>query len=301
MTTPQPGIFALGTRHQHHLELDLRPGADLTDLRAALARIREPKVAGGAANLVLAFGPDLWARLAGPDGPEVPSLVPLEGPAGDRVPVTQHDLYAWVHGSGADDIIDTAMAVVAALAPVAEVVTDRRSFVYRDSRDMTGFVDGTANPSPTEAPGVACIPDGEPGAGGAHVLLQLWAHDLDRFGALEVDEQERVFGRTKADSTALPRDVRPADAHITVAEIHDEAGEELPIYRRSTPVATAQEQGLCFLAFSPDQERFTRMLTRMVGLGDSPRDRLLDFTEARASAAYFAPSLDDLVALGVTG
>lgn len=40
MPTPQPGIFALGTRSHHHLELDLAPGADRAAVVAALGALR---------------------------------------------------------------------------------------------------------------------------------------------------------------------------------------------------------------------------------------------------------------------
>ena len=48
-----------------------------------------------------------------------------------------------------------------------------------------------------EAPGEVLIPDGQPGAAGSHVLVMRWIHDLAAFEALPVEEQQRVFGRTK--------------------------------------------------------------------------------------------------------
>lgn len=130
-------------------------------------------------------------------------------------------------------------------------------------------------------------------------MTQRWIHDLGSFDELEVPEQERVIGRTKLDSVALPSDVRPADSHITRAEIHDAAGEERPIYRRSTPYGTAAEQGLYFLAFSAERDRFDAMLAQMYGTdGGGIRDRLLDFTTPVTGSYYFAPSAEVLFALG---
>ena len=61
----------------------------------------------------------------------------------------------WVHGTGEDIVLDVARAVGAALAPVADLRLSQPCFVYKDSRDLTGFVDGTANPRIEEAAEVA--------------------------------------------------------------------------------------------------------------------------------------------------
>ncbi len=297
MPTPQPGIFALGTRSHHHLELDLLGGAEPGDVVDALAAIAE--TTGGAANLVLGFGPDLWARLAPgavPDG--LGPFTEIVGREGHRAPATQHDIWAWVHGSAPDDVLDTALGVAARLGTVASLAQETECFVYHDSRDLTGFIDGTANPTPVEAPEVALVPEGQPGAGGSHVIAQRWVHDLESFNRLEVSEQEKVFGRTKPDSEELPEGVKPPDAHISLTEIHDERGEELPIFRRSTPFGGVAEKGLFFLGFSSDRSRFEKMLSAMFGVGEGQlRDRLLDFSTPVSGSFYFAPSLDDLEAL----
>lgn len=296
MPTPQPGIFALGTRSHRHLELDVAPATGTT----ALA---EPEVTGGGANLVVGLGATLWSRLL-PDREPPKGLGPfgaIQGRDGMGAPATQHDLWVWIHGSTADDVHDASTRAMASLAPVTVLAHELACFVYRDSRDLTGFVDGTANPAPAEAQDVACVPDGQPGAGGSHVLAQRWVHDLEAFGALAVGDQERVIGRTKLDSAELPPDQRPPDAHITLAEIHDEAGEERPVFRRSTPWGSASEQGLWFLAFSAERDRFDEMLAQLFGTGDRRlRDRLLDYTRPVSGAYYFAPSLEDLGDLAPT-
>jgi putative iron-dependent peroxidase len=289
---PQPGIFAQGTRSHYHLEFDLRSGVADDAVVAALGGLREPSVTAGGSNIVVGFGPALWRRLRPADAPA--ALADFEAVEGDgrRAPATQHDLWVWTHGTGEDVELDVARAVVVALAPVFDLAAEQPCFVYRDSRDLTGFIDGTENPPVEEAFDVALVPDGEPGAGGAFVLAQKWVHDLAKFHATSPPEQEGTIGRTKPDSVEL--DDKPATAHIARVVI-EEDGEELELYRRSTPYGRVGELGLYFLAFSADPTRFTKMLDRMFGVTDDGlHDHLTDFTTPVSGACYFAPSLDAL-------
>ncbi|MGZ4786190.1 MAG: Dyp-type peroxidase, partial [Acidimicrobiales bacterium] len=201
MTTPQPGIFALGARSHYHLELDVRPDATDGQITEALSRLREPAVTAGGANIVIGFGAGLWRRLAPVDAPaELHDFEPIAGLDGHTAPATQHDLWVWIHGTGEDIVLDVARAVSASLAPACDLRLHQPCFVYKDSRDLTGFIDGTANPRIEEAAEVALVPAGQVGAGGAFVIAQRWVHDLTGFAELSVDGQQRVFGRTKPDS-----------------------------------------------------------------------------------------------------
>jgi putative iron-dependent peroxidase len=292
MARPQPGIFAQGTRSHYHLEFDLRPGVDDATVIQALHGLREPSVTAGGSNIVVGFGPDLWRRLRPVDAPA--ALAPFVAVEGDgrRAPATQHDAWVWTHGTGEDIELDVGRAVVATLAPALLLAAEQPCFVYRDSRDLTGFIDGTENPPVEDAFDVALVPDGEPGAGGSFVLAQKWVHDLGKFHAQDVEDQEGTIGRTKPDSVEL--DDKPPTAHIARVVI-EEDGEELELYRRSTPYGRVGELGLYFLAFSADPTRFTKMLSRMFGTsGDGLHDHLTDFTHPVSGAIYFAPSLDAL-------
>lgn len=295
MIAGQPGIFAQGTRAHYHLEFDLRPGQTRGQIVTCLHALREPAVTSGGANLVVGFGADLWRQLAPHDTPrDLKPFAGIQGPGG-HAPATPHDLWIWLHGTGHDVELDVARAIVACLEPAFGLAAELPCFVYRDGRDLTGFVDGTENPPVEIAPEVALVPDGEPGAGGSFVLAQKWRHDLRKFHGQAVAAQEQVIGRTKPASVELADEVKPPTAHIARVVVEDEAGEELEIYRRSVPWGTVEAQGLFFLAFSADPTRYERMLARMYGLaGDGLTDRLLEFTQAVSGAYYFAPSLQAL-------
>lgn len=292
MRTPQPGIFAQGTRAHYYLEFTLRPDSDPELLRETLRALREPPVTAGGSNFVVAFSRKLWSALAPDDVPD--DLRDFE-PVGSA-PATQGDLWLWLHGTNSDVVVDMARAATVAMGPVADLTTEQPAFVYLDSRDFTGFVDGTENPPVWDAPEVALVEDGLPGAGGSHVLVMKWVHDLGRFHTLDESEQEGVIGRTKDDSEELDDDVRPASAHISRVVI-EEDGEELEIYRRSTPFGSVLEQGLQFVGFTAEAERPRKMLRRMFGEGDGVHDRLTEFSRPVTGSFYFAPSIQSMRAV----
>lgn len=291
MAVPQPGIFAQGTRSHYHLEFDLRTDATDVAICGALQGLREPPVTVGGSNIVVGFGADLARRLVPDDVPDDAAPFPgISGPAGS-VPSTPHDLWVWTHGTGEDVELDVARAIAACLAPVATLAAEQSGFVYLDSRDLTGFIDGTENPPVEEAHDVAIVADG-PGEGGAHVFTARFVHDLGRFHAQDLTAQQDAIGRTKPDSVEL--DPLPDASHVGRVQI-DEGEGELEIYRRSVPYGRVGELGLYFVAFSADPLRFLKMLDRMYGNdADGLHDRLMDFTTPVSGAFYFAPSLDAL-------
>lgn len=295
MPSPQVGILALGTKAHYYLEFDLRSGCEPRQLVEALASLREPRAATGGLNLVVGFGPDLWRHVAPADCP--PSVHPFEtitGPDGFTMPAAQHDAWVWIAGASRDVVFDAAMATVAALVDVAELGDDSEGFAYHDSRDLSGFIDGMANVGIDEAAAVVAVADGDPGAGASVVLVQRWIHDLESLHALPVAAQEAVFGRSKELGVEFDDDAMPVDAHIARVEIHGDDGEELPIFRRSTPVGGVRDHGLEFVAFTREQSIIDTMLERMVGVGDGVRDKLTRFSIPVTGAFYVAPSVESL-------
>lgn len=289
MATPQPGIFAQGTRSHRNLEFQLRAGASPTAVLAALQSLRQPSTSAGGANIVVGFSPMLWRQIA----PERLPIGLTDFPLIDGVPATQHDVWVWCHGTGDDVLLDVARTVAALLEPVATLAMEVVGFVYHDSRDLTGFIDGTENPAVEAAYEVATVAASESGDGGAFAITQRWVHDLASFHALPITEQENVIGRSKADSVQMDASVKPVDAHITRAVVVED-GEELQIYRRSIPYGTVAEHGLYFLAFSADPTRFTKMLRRMYGEGDGVRDRLTHFSTPVSGSYWWVPALEAL-------
>lgn len=294
MVTPQNGIFAQGTHAHYFLEFDLRANVTPEQALASFRHLRAPDVSAGGVNFVQAFGPDLWRSICSDDLPaDLAPFRDIHGEGNKFAPARQHDAWIWINGSTPDVTFDHARAAWLAVRDIADLASEQPAFVYRDSRDLTGFIDGTANPEPLDAPNIALIPPGQPGEGGSHVLVMRWVHDLNAFHGQPVGDQEKVFGRTKPTSEELSAEVMPVSAHIARVQIKD-GDYELEIYRRSVPYGTVAEHGLYFVAFSADRTRYDRMLARIFGLADGKTDHLTDFSRPVSGAFYFAPSLTRL-------
>jgi len=297
MANPQSGIFALGTASHAYLEFDANAGASARDIVIAFSSLREPRTTMGGVNLVAGFRPEIWREVMPSDAPADLAGFDDEivGSEGFVMPATQHDAVLWLSGSAYDVLFDTGRAVIAAVAGVASVAAETSSWPYRHDLDLTGFIDGTENPTLLEAPGVVLIPEGRPGAGGTVLLLQKWAHDSAAWESAPVETQERVIGRTKPDSIEL--EDRPEDSHVASTD-QDRFGH---IFRRNTPYGTITDHGTMFVGFSSSREPLAAMLESMAGATGGARDALTRYTEPLTGAYYFVPSADALVRASATG
>jgi porphyrinogen peroxidase len=294
MATPQTGIFAIGTSSHAYLELDVSPGVSPAAAVERVASLREPRTTIGGVNLVAGFRPELWAMVAPAASP--PGVTgfnePVVGSAGAVLPATQHDVVIWLTGASYDVIFDLSRAVVMALAQTAVVADEIVGWPYHHDLDLTGFIDGTENPTLVEATSVAIVPDGAKGAGSSILLLQQWEHDAIGWESLPVAAQEAIIGRRKADSAEL--DPKPPTSHVARTD-QDRFGK---IFRRNIAYGTLGRHGTIFVGFCADQRVLAAMLDSMVGHAEEPADALTTVTRALTGAYYVVPSADALAAFG---
>ena len=251
----------------------------------------------GGVNLVAGFEPGLWRTVVPEEAPDDLDgfTEPIVGVEGFSMPATQHDAVLWLSGSAYDVVFDVARTAIAELRPLATVAEETSSWPYRHDLDLTGFIDGTENPTLVEAPGLILVPHGEPGAGGTVLLLQKWEHDAVEWESLPVGEQEQVIGRTKLDSVEL--DPRPEDSHVARND-QDDFGH---IFRRNTPYGTVTNHGTMFVGFAATRRPLEAMLGSMAGLTTGTRDALTRFTTPLTGAYYFVPSIEALQSLAPAG
>mgnify|MGYP003386224148 CR=1 FL=1 len=293
MNNAQAGIFAEGNSHFFHLEYALNNDVEIADLKQAIASAIKP--VSEEVCVVAAFGKQCWQTLQPALTPEeLVDFEPLQGVSGYSMPSTQGDVMLWIQANSESVAVDQLLQTQSAVQNVLTLLFDISGFRYHDSRDLIGFVDGTANPKAEKRFPAAQINDGQAGAGGSYVLSQKWVHNLSAFNALPVVEQERTVGRTKTDDVELSGDAQPENSHVSRTDV---SVNKVPqkIWRRSSPYANAVEQGLYFLSFTSELSRFDIQLKRMVGATeDGVYDRLMDYSTAVSGAYWFAPSQQDL-------
>ena len=195
---------------------------------------------------------------------------------------------------------ELAMRIRIQLGDMVEVMDEVHGFQYLDSRDLTGFIDGTENPSGAkDHTNVALIGDEDRTfAGGSYVFTQRYVHNLKKWATIPTTEQEKTIGRKKKDSKELSANAKPPTAHISRV-VMEEHGEELEIVRHGFPYGTVSEAGLFFIAYSKTLDIPEKMLSRMMGTsGDDLHDHLMEYTQAVSGATFFAPSLEVLKTLG---
>ncbi len=301
MPTPQPGVLSGGSTHAYFLTFITDGSAAPVALIKAIRNIHPlaPALAAKAkpAGLQCTFGigSELWDRLSPARRPA--GLRPFRAvQANGRVaPSTGGDIFLQITSRRHDLNLDLAMGLARQLRSLATVADEVHGFRYRDSRDLTGFIDGTENPKGKARAVAAQIAEEDRSfAGGSYVVVQRYVHDLERWRKLDDQEQEQIIGRTKRNSVELPRRKKPETAHISRVVIERD-GRELQILRQSYPWGTVREAGLYFVAYTKSLDVFDLMLARMMGVtGDGLHDRLMEFSRAVTGATFFVPSLETI-------
>ena len=259
MPNPQHAILTDLTKYQWYTHFSRTEGADLGVIKEALARParrrqRRRRDRRPSTSCIL-FGPTLLADLTDDIPNDFQPYPGYESPDGKVAKGTQEELLLWVHSDDKDLCWETQFNFRNAVAGHMNVARETPTFIYRNSLDLTGFIDGTGNPEPEDQHDRGIVPDGQPGAGGSFCIAQRWVHDLKYFNGLSLEDQENTFGRTKADSTKprragadvaplprrAPRGRRPAD---------DSKPKRGEMVRRSTPYAFHDGTvGLYFMGF----------------------------------------------------
>ncbi len=298
----QSGVIAEANSDAVFITYNLSVEADLPRLKQLLGQVPVlAKAMAGAASLsgaeaelhvTVAIGEQVWAQFDGAQRPA--GLLPFPQQQRDHLsaPATPADLLLHIRSNRHDINHEMAARLHALLADHLVLVEQVHGFRYLDSRDMTGFVDGTENPQGDDRAKVAVIADGT-FAGGSYIHLQRYEHDLQRWNELAVKQQEDIIGRTKTDNVEYAGADKASFAHTKRTSLKDAQGQSVEILRHSMPYGDLTRRGLLFASFGASAVPFTQMLESMFhGDGqDGAYDKLLDYTAAVTGQSFFAPGL----------
>jgi porphyrinogen peroxidase len=243
-------------------------------------------------SCVMAFGSDAWDRFFG--GPKPKELHPFHEIRGRHHAVsTPGDILFHIRSTRMDLCFELGTHIMSRLSGAVSTVDEVHGFKYFDDRDLIGFVDGTENP--VEQAAVEATIIGEEDAafgGGSYVIVQKYLHDLTRWNALPIEEQERIIGRTKLSDIELDDAVKPSSAHNVLTTIIED-GKQLEIVRDNMPFGEVGkgEFGTYFIGYARSPHRIEQMLVNMfVGQPSGNYDRLLDYSRAVTGTLFFVPS-----------
>jgi len=290
--TAQTAIFEPVPAHARHLLFDLNPSAYPRAVLQALAAACDGRSAMLGVGVTIAQA--LGVAVAGLRG------FPLLPDARPAIPATQHALWLWLRGDEPGDLLRRGHALQHLIAPAFTLAQAIDSFRHQDSRDLTGYEDGTENPKDAAAVEAAVVQGQGAGLdGSSFAAVQQWLHDFPTFDAMPRAEQDACLGRCRDDNEELAD--APASAHVkrTAQEDFDP---EAFVVRRSMPWAAGADAGLVFLAFGKSFDAFEAQLRRMTGHDDGISDALFRFTRPLTSGYYWCPPMTgnavDLSALG---
>ena len=207
------------------------------------------------------------------------------------VPSTPAALWCWLRGSDRGELLHAGRKIEQALMPAFDLIKLIDAFQYRDSRDLTGYEDGTENPE-GEAAVAAGIVDaqGEGLDGGSFVAVQQWLHDLDYVELMDDQERDHVIGRRLSDNEEI--EDAPESAHVKRTAQEDFEPEAF-ILRRSMPWADESGEGLVFVAFGKSFDAFEALLNRMLGKDDGIVDDLFRISQSISGSYFWCPPMKD--------
>lgn len=253
----------------------------------------------GQLSCITGIGSTAWDRLFGSPRPK--ELHPFREIRGaHHAPATPGDLLFHIRAASMDLCFELATEILRRLGDAATAADTVQGFKYFDNRDLLGFVDGTENPAAQAAIDATLIGDEDAGfAGGSYVIVQKYLHDMGKWNAIPVEQQEKIIGRRKLSDIELADAEKPSYAHNVLTSI-EENGESLEILRDNMPFGDPAkgEFGTYFIGYARSPARIERMLQNMfVGNPPGNYDRLLDVSRAATGSLFFVPTttfLDDV-------
>jgi len=243
-------------------------------------------------QVLVGLGPEL-VHVLGANVPGLHGFKPLSG-VGVAVPATPAALCCWLRGDDAGVLLHLTRQLQQALGDGFRQDQVIDAFRYGrgpngHGRDLTGFEDGTENPTDDAAVAAALVHGAGDGLdGSSFMVVQQWLHDLDAFEAMTQEAQNHTIGRHQSTNEEL--DDAPESAHVkrTAQESFVPAAFVL---RRSMPWSCGAQAGLVFVAFGHSFDAFEVLMRHMAGLDDGIVDGLFGISRPLTGANFWCPPM----------
>lgn len=209
-----------------------------------------------------------------------------------NMPNTGGDIFVHAKSNSHSKLFELSQTVQKNLP--AEAVAEFRDtygFVYKDGRDLSGFIDGTENPSRVTRFAVAVDPE----TNGSYCMTQEWIHRMDFIASQPASILESFVGRKISDSAELQN--KSVSSHVArmTSGATFKAKKPVEVYRQSMPYGTlGSDAGLFFIAFAASTNNFDFMLNRMTGKTEEDSDDIMRISRCVSGNYWYFPSTQEL-------
>lgn len=256
-------------------------------------------------GVVAGFAPALWAKWTGQSIPihttVLDSSIKFRNSGGDVLLYIKAPSH-----SAAEKLMATIRPRLETLAGgaagIEAVVGGKRA----DGRILGGrYVDGITNPNDPISLTEDILINGGPNAGACFALTQKFLFDWPGIATQTPDAQDEMVGRN-TEGAALSQHAALSHIH-RAGNVRDANGDQRKILRQAMSFGTsrghaAREEGLMFVGFCNEQERFEKILRNLLGdRPEQPADRLMQMVQGTGGSYWYVPAAVELGVAPVSG
>ncbi|MEQ4550323.1 Dyp-type peroxidase [Weissella sp. GP1] len=278
---------------RENLATDQEAIAEFADRSQAIERSMMIRAADANLKVSIGFSRTAWDYLF-PNATvpkQLETYTTLTGPE-YSMPASEGDIFLHVRAGDEAVVYEIVRQFMVFLDPIATVIDETKGFRYFEGRAIIGFIDGTEAPAEFEAADYALVGEEDlEYINGSYAFAQKWLHDMDFWGKMKTEEQEKAVGRHKFDDLELDDGEKFHNAHNIAAKIEVD-GEEQKIVRMNVPFSdpATGKTGTYFIGYSRYWSVTKAMLQQMVDMSDF----LLTFSTIQSGQLFFIPSRDTL-------
>ncbi|KAL8609838.1 hypothetical protein ACOMHN_020673 [Nucella lapillus] len=297
----QPSVYTQTKDHALYLWIHLKPTAKARDVARAVAKLQryvdevsDPSMRDEDDEIVagVGFGPNFYCQVAGKTKENF--TYPQRKGALGEMPSTGGDVFVHAKSHQVSKLFELGQVILKNLPKDSvDKFEDIYSFVFRNGRDLSGFIDGTENPADDDDRRDVAV---EKSTGGSYVITQKWIHDLNLIGSEKDKTLEGWVGRSREDSTELSRKTITSHVARMTGGSSFQQPKPVQMVRQSMPFGTlAGEAGLFFIGYTASPSNLEFMLDRMVGAGgDGHCDDIMRLSKNVTGTYWYFPGVAEL-------
>lgn len=238
---------------RENLATDQEAIAEFADRSQAIERSMMIRAADANLKVSIGFSRTAWDYLF-PNATvpkQLETYTTLTGPE-YSMPASEGDIFLHVRAGDEAVVYEIVRQFMVFLDPIATVIDETKGFRYFEGRAIIGFIDGTEAPAEFEAADYALVGEEDlEYINGSYAFAQKWLHDMDFWGKMKTEEQEKAVGRHKFDDLELDDGEKFHNAHNIAAKIEVD-GEEQKIVRMNVPFSdpATGKTGTYFIGYS---------------------------------------------------